>query len=248
MENTQQDREDEVKKIFTNTAKSYEFIVNATTLGMDGMWKKRMLDILNNFLFYTPRNQPRNILDLACGTGILTFQLAEMYPEANIVGVDIMGEYLRVAIEKKSLDDFGRIRFIMHNADELETAGLDKLYGQFDLIISSYIPKYVDFPKLLHNCDKLLAPGGMILFHDFTHPRRWIYRAFYNTYWLGLSSLLHFYPAWKEMGKDLKKIIWRSEWVSQFFAVTGASLHYNHRTVEWQPFDIACICYAVKGH
>lgn len=237
MENTQQERENEVKRIFTNTAKSYEFIVKVTTLGMDGMWKKRMIEICKDNLFYPPKT----ILDLACGTGILTFELAKLYPEANIVGMDIMSEYLYIAQSKLNPGD--RIVFIKGNADEDKS--FNKI-GMYDLIISSYIPKYVDFPKMLLNCYDILAPGGMILFHDFTRPRRWIYRAFYNAYWLGLSSMLHFSPVWREMGKDLKNIIWRSKWVEEFkdFYVTTAYL--KETDVKWQPFDIACIVYATK--
>lgn len=249
MENIQQDREDEVKRIFTNTAKSYEFIVNATTLGMDGMWKKRMIDSIDVWkknihdktlaAFMDP---PFRILDLACGTGLLTFTLAKQYPEADIVGMDIMQEYLDIAQSKVKPGD--KITFIRHNADDLENAG--PAFQQFDLIISSYIPKYIDFPKLLKTCHKFLAPGGLMLFHDFTRPRRWVYRAFYNLYWFGLSRMLYFSPAWRDMGKDLKNIIWRSDWVGEFQQFYCIIPDLKETDVLWQPFDIACIVYAVK--
>ena len=150
-------REEEVRRIFTRTAESYERVVNLATLGMDKMWKERMIGICRTRL-----KSPGKILDLACGTGLLTYRLAALYPDSTIVGLDIMPEYLERARSKADLSNRSRILFRLHNADELESADLKK-FGQFDLIITSYLPKYVDVSKLATTCHALLAPHGVLM-------------------------------------------------------------------------------------
>ena len=144
-----------------------------------------------------------------------------MYPDSTIVGLDITSEYLDIAQSKMQPHQRDRIFFYQHNADELEMAELAG-FGPFDLIISSYLPKYVDLSKLTRNCHALLAPGGLLLIHDFTRPRLLLLRALYNVYWLILSLFLRFSP-WREAGRDLKKIIWRNDWVREFETVCPES-------------------------
>lgn len=233
-------REEEVKRIFSHTAKSYEWVVSLTTLGMDHLWKRRMIAICRHQV-----KSPKNILDLACGTGLLTFELAKIYPDATIVGLDIMPEYLEVAKSKvESHQKKDRILFYQYNADQLESADL-KQFEKFDLILSSYLPKYIDFPKLVVNCHNLLAPSGLMLMHDFTRPRWLILRLFYNAYWLFLSTLLQFSHSWREMGKQLKDIIWRSHWTDEFGTI-AENLSCRKITTLWQPFQVSCIAYFIK--
>jgi len=44
-------------------------------------------------------------LDLACGTGILTREIAEKFPNAKIVGIDITKSYLDVAKENSNSEN-----------------------------------------------------------------------------------------------------------------------------------------------
>jgi hypothetical protein len=53
-----------VERFFEGTGPSYDFMVNAATLGIDRLWKRRLVDLI-------PSN-PARVLDLACGTGIST--------------------------------------------------------------------------------------------------------------------------------------------------------------------------------
>ena len=57
-----------VSDFFTGTGSTYDLIVNLFTYGADRYWKSRMLQMVPS---------SREILDLACGTGILTFKLAD---------------------------------------------------------------------------------------------------------------------------------------------------------------------------
>ena len=73
-----------VHRFFSGTGTTYDFIVNATTFGIDRRWKRIFIDQIPP--------SPARVLDLACGTGILTFGIARRYPNWRVVGVDLQDE------------------------------------------------------------------------------------------------------------------------------------------------------------
>lgn len=72
---------DLVPMFFNDTSNSYDKIVNYTTFGKDSFWKRKILEQLST---------EKTVLDLACGTGILTKQIAEKLPHAEIIGKSVV--------------------------------------------------------------------------------------------------------------------------------------------------------------
>ena len=140
-----------VPKFFDETGETYDSVVSYGTLGKDRYWKRNILKEISN---------GDSFLDLACGTGILTREIAEKFPDAKIVGIDITKSYLDVA--KQNSSSFDNISFILDDAEEF------KLDSKFDCITASYLPKYCDPEVLVRNCINHLKSGGKIIFHDFT--------------------------------------------------------------------------------
>ena len=77
-----------VPKFFDETGTTYDGVVSYGTLGKDKYWKRKILEQISD---------GDSFLDLACGTGILTREIAEKFPSAKIVGIDITQSYLDVA-------------------------------------------------------------------------------------------------------------------------------------------------------
>ena len=125
---------DLVPIFFDNTSNSYDIIVKRTTFGKDSFWKRKILDQLSN---------EKTVLDLACGTGILTRQIAEKLPHAKITGVDITKNYLEKAKEKLIL--YQNISFVNQDAEKLN------LEKKFDCITASYLSKYCIADILVKN-------------------------------------------------------------------------------------------------
>jgi len=88
-----------VPKFFDNTATTYDKVAHWATLGKDTFWK-------NEILKQIP--EVNSILDLACGTGILTRKIAKKFPNTKIVGVDITETYLNLA--KKNSASYNNIQ------------------------------------------------------------------------------------------------------------------------------------------
>lgn len=194
-----EDREALVERWFSGTGSSYDRVVAWTTLGLDGWWKRRMLATM------PPR--AARVLDLACGTGIVLERLARRYPGAELVGVDLTQEYLDVAEAK--LRRLGIQAELIHaNAESAPLEGL------FDAVCSSYIPKYVDPDTLLTHITPHVRPGGMVVLHDFTPPKTFVYRHVWRA-WMRLLGTVgrRVFPAWeKAFDDELVTVIENTHW------------------------------------
>ena len=190
---------DLVPLFFEKTAKTYDTVVKWTTLGNDKYWKEQILKKI------PPCS---SILDLACGTGILTFQICEKFPHAKIIGVDITKSYLREA--RKKLNPHHKISLLNQDAEKLI------LKDKFDCITSSYISKYCEAEVLIKTCLDHLKPGGKIILHDFTYPQNRLVRAAWGFYFFLLRFSGYFLTSWKEVFVELPKLIRSTNWSYEY--------------------------------
>lgn len=206
-----------VPRFFEKTAHTYDKIVNLTTFGKDKYWKKEIIKKIPNC---------NSILDLACGTGILTFQIAEHLPNAKILGVDITENYLEIA--RKKLKPYQKISFLCQDAEKLN---LDQ---KFDCITSSYIPKYCKAETLIKICLNHLNAGGNIILHDFTYPKNKIVRSLWNLYFVVLHMVGYLLPDWKDVFVDLPKLIRETRWLDDYEgAMKKYSLQADKQSLTW---------------
>lgn len=99
---------------------------------------------------------PLRILDLGCGTGEITRRLAQRYPRAELLGVDILEENLARA--RAMGDAGGRIRYAAGDAFALDCGD-----AAFDLVVCRHMSQAVpDFPRVLAEIARVLRPGGWL--------------------------------------------------------------------------------------
>jgi len=190
---------DLVPKFFDDTAGTYDSVAHWATLGKDDYWKKEIINQMNG---------PNSILDLACGTGILTRKIASQFPKSAIIGIDITKSYLNIA--KKNSSAFKNISYVLQDAEKLN------LEQKFDCICSSYIPKYCNPKVLIKNCITHLNSGGMIILHDFTYPKNAFIQKLWNIHFVLLNFVGVFIPEWKNAFLELPKLIRSSTWVTRY--------------------------------
>ena len=202
-----------VPKFFDETGTTYDGVVSYGTLGKDKYWKRKILEQISD---------GNSFLDLACGTGILTREIAEKFPSAEIVGVDITKSYLDVA--KKNSNSFDNISFILDDAEKF------KLDSKFDCITASYLPKYCDPEVLVKNCVAHIKPGGKIIFHDFTYPKNLVIKLLWNFFFIFLRLAGYFIPSWKDALIGLPKLIRRTKWLDSYSdAMKKSGLKVSHQ-------------------
>lgn len=101
---------------------------------------------------------PRTILDIGCGPGTFLLQLAERYPNAEIVGLDLSHSMLSIAQTKQLSPQAWQVV----NAD---MHGMPFVDNQFDLIFSNQALHWAhSLPVVLKEWQRILRPEGCLLF------------------------------------------------------------------------------------
>jgi demethylmenaquinone methyltransferase/2-methoxy-6-polyprenyl-1,4-benzoquinol methylase len=141
------------------------------------------------------------VLELACGTGILASMLAGA--GKGVTGLDLTFEYLQASRHKLQMPVAQGTAEILPFRD-----------GSFDAVVSSYLAKYVNIRMVVDECWRVLQPGGIALFHDFTFPAGAM-RSLWSLYFRILRVVGMFTASWKAVFEQLDAVIKRSNWVSE---------------------------------
>ena len=103
-----------------------------------------------------------SVVDLGCGTGELTRQLADHLPDSHVLGIDSSAEML----EKTAAYARPGLRF--------ETGQIEGVSGQWDLVFSNAAIQWVeDHQSLLPRLMSLVRPGGQLVVQlpsNHAHP------------------------------------------------------------------------------
>jgi len=100
------------------------------------------------------------ILELACGTGIVTEALKEKFPSAKITATDINPDMLAVAQDK--MQD-SNIVWDVVNAEEIPYTD-----NSFDVVLCQFGIMFVpDKQKMVNEAFRVLKPGGKFIFNTW---------------------------------------------------------------------------------
>jgi demethylmenaquinone methyltransferase/2-methoxy-6-polyprenyl-1,4-benzoquinol methylase len=180
------------RKFFAKeNSRDYDRLVHLATVGQDLVWKKKIIRFVPAKSF---------VLDLACGTGILSSLLINN--QNDVLGVDLTLAYLEVINTKRIKMDF-----VNANAELLPFAD-----NTFDCVVTSYLPKYTNLRSLIHECFRVLKFGGRIVLHDFTHPKNSVYRYAWNNYFRIIRCIWGGDGKWKNVFCDLDTLIRENDW------------------------------------
>ncbi|MGC0775227.1 MAG: bifunctional demethylmenaquinone methyltransferase/2-methoxy-6-polyprenyl-1,4-benzoquinol methylase UbiE [Candidatus Acidiferrum sp.] len=171
-----------VREMFTQIAPRYDLLNHLLSLHLDRLWRKRVARHLRTIL----EKPEAAVLDLCCGTGDLSFELARA-GQARVVGADFAHPMLLRAREKSSL--------LAGNSAEPATKALpfleaDALHlpfadSSFDLVTTAFgFRNLANYESGLREIHRVLKPGGTIAILEFTEPPddfmgnvfRWYYR------------------------------------------------------------------------
>jgi len=123
---------------------------------------------------------PERILEIGCGTGKNLVELAECFPKAQIIGLDLSKDMLDQARPK--LKRYGGRVGLLHQAYDAPVA----VGTKFDLIVFSYSLSMINpgFEDVLRICKNDLSARGTIAVVDF-HESRW---AWFRR-WMGVNHV-----------------------------------------------------------
>lgn len=96
-------------------------------------------------------DQVRNVLDLAVGTGESLVAMRDFFPQADLHGIDLSEEMLRIAKTKLSFD-------AIH--DDVVNTERHFHPASMDLMLMHFLTTFVDGAEVVSRSAKLLQPGG----------------------------------------------------------------------------------------
>lgn len=115
-------------------------------------------------------NGAGQILDIGCGSGALTIELAQKYPKAHVIGVDNWGgqwEYSKRVCEKNAVTEGVTKQVIFQNANAAKLPFNDE---SMDVVVSNLVFHEVagvrDKKELVREALRVLKENGKFVFQD----------------------------------------------------------------------------------
>ncbi len=141
--------------------------------GRDAAGRRRLVDAVR-------RAAPREVIDLATGSGDVALALARVLPpETGIRAIDFCAPMLAEAERKRAAAGpaAARVRFDLGDAQALQVPD-----GACEAITIAFGLRNLPDRKLaLAEMRRVLRPGGRLFILEFSRPRRWL-RPFYLIY------------------------------------------------------------------
>ena len=117
-----------------------------------GRWSKRLAPVVTDFAALPEEG---NILDLGCGTGALSFVIAERKPRSHVVGVDLSQQYVAFA---RRQNQSSRVSFQVGDAEQLPFARAT-FDASASLLVFNFLP---DPRKALAELGRVTRPRGCV--------------------------------------------------------------------------------------
>ncbi len=150
-----------VKNAFSKIADRYVVTNHVLSLGTDILWRKKVGRIVKAW-------SPKDILDVATGTGDLALELQKACPASKLVASDFCPEMLAHAtqrgVKNTQVVDAMNMPFEDNSSDVLTVA-----FG---------LRNMADYQAALTEMRRVIRPGGHLLVLDFSTPKGFLGRPY----------------------------------------------------------------------
>lgn len=162
-----------VKKMFDNIAPDYDKLNHILSLNIDKRWRKKAVRELAD------ESRPMKVLDVACGTGDFTIEIAKkVAKDSEVIGVDISEGMIAVGKEKIAKNNINAAMVVA----DCEALPYDE--GTFDRISVGFGVRNFEHLELgLSEMYRVLTPGGKLIILELSVPSnrfiRWCYKLYF---------------------------------------------------------------------
>ncbi len=203
-----------VTPMFDVIAPRYDDFTRIFSLGMDRGWKRELVAEARRVT-----SAGATVLDLACGTGDLAFDIAKAIPGARVTGVDASAGMIEAAARRATGEGPPGVSFAVG-----DMTSIDAPAGSVNLITAGYGFRNVpDHRAALREAARALAPGGYLLTLDFYRPENRLWRRLLVAYltiaggvvgWLWhrvpvvyayLGPSVEHFVSWEQFARDLRE-------------------------------------------
>ena len=164
-------KKEQVEAMFDNIANEYDRFNYLASFNIDRIWRKRAISSLKPFA-------PRNVLDIATGTGDLALLIEKVLKPESIIGCDISEGMMQVAREKCHRRGITNIRF-----EKEDCTALSYPDDSFDALTSSFgVRNFQELEKALGEMYRVLRPGGHLVILELSSPTKFPMKQLFPVY------------------------------------------------------------------
>lgn len=195
--NTSESKKKQVADMFNNVAGTYDFLNHFFSLGIDKLWRKKLVRMMG-------LQKPETILDVATGTGDLAIAEAALHAK-KIVGIDISEKMLDAG--KSKICKYPNIEFHLGDGENIPFPD-----DSFDAVSVSFgVRNFENVPKGLLEMRRVLNENGKIYILEFSKPRNELFKKLYYFYFCTVLPFIG-----KLVSKDSNAYTYLPESVKQF--------------------------------
>ena len=168
----------QVGEMFDSIAPSYDFMNTMMTGGLHKRWRNKALKMAAAKL---PKEGPKMVLDVACGTGDVSFRLYELFPQAHVTGLDLSAGMLRIAGEKLAgMDAMAKKHITFIEGDSLSMPFPD---DTFDMVTVAYgVRNFERLEEGYREMRRVLKPKGVLCVIELSEPKNPLIKSGYRLY------------------------------------------------------------------
>ncbi len=163
-----------VRAMFSNIARRYDFLNHFLSFGLDYHWRRKATGIVK---LHLKDVAVPHILDIACGTGDLAFELLKQIPNAKITGIDLAEPMLEI-FRQKTREQKAFIEIAEGDVEALAFSD-----NSFDAVTIGFGTR--NFPRLevaFKEISRVLKPGGIFVNLELSKPRSFPMKQLYGFY------------------------------------------------------------------
>jgi len=166
--------------MFDRIAGRYDLLNSLMTAGLHHGWRTKAADRAD-------LGPGDSALDVCCGTGDLSLELAQrVAPGGNVIGCDFSEPMLDLARDKAAKRGAEGVRFEWADALRLPYDA-----GRFDAVTVGFgVRNFADRDQGLREMSRVLLPGGRLVILEFTEPQRPPFSTFYSLWFDRIVPLL----------------------------------------------------------
>lgn len=194
-------KSEEVELMFNNIAPKYDFLNNLLSLGIDKLWRKRVVKMIGKL-------NASNVLDVATGTAELAIAIGKGNPNLRITGIDISQGMLDIG--KKKLQDLK-----LNSNIELLKADSEKLpfnNNTFDVVTVAFgVRNFEHLEDGLKEIFRVLKNNGTFIVLEFSKPSSFPMKQLFGFYFKVILPFIG-----NKISKDSRAYSYLPESVSVF--------------------------------
>ncbi|MDP4283354.1 MAG: bifunctional demethylmenaquinone methyltransferase/2-methoxy-6-polyprenyl-1,4-benzoquinol methylase UbiE [Bacteroidota bacterium] len=170
--NSADSKKKQVENMFDKIAYRYDFLNRFLSAGIDIGWRKKAIKELSSI-------NPKQILDVATGTGDFAITSYQLLTPEKITGIDISEGMLEIG-RKKIIKAGLQSHIELLNGDS-EAILFDD--NSFDAVTVAFgVRNFENLEKGLSEIKRVLRPGGKLILLEFTRPSMPVIKQLYGFY------------------------------------------------------------------